>query len=116
LFRDIFYREYVDNIVDEDFYESFEMFRKHVRASKYGIANANVTGEQKFGLNSTTVQMTYLCNVRAMKDPGSFIASVGSATISLYLLIWGLVMSLLGDWARQTPHGMRAFSAISSTL
>jgi hypothetical protein len=51
------------------------------------------------------IQIPYTCNVMRRKAPGSFIVSVLSATISMFLATWGPLVFLLSTIARRKPGG-----------
>ncbi|KAJ7764321.1 hypothetical protein B0H16DRAFT_1799816 [Mycena metata] len=54
------------------------------------------------------IQVAYTCNIKQRKSPGSFFVSVLSATLSMFLGVWGAALALLSSIAKRASGGNRA--------
>ncbi|KAJ7628071.1 hypothetical protein B0H17DRAFT_556149 [Mycena rosella] len=76
-------------------------------ASSKGMAYVNFTTPPSASTRTgaAVIQIPYTCNVMRRKSTGSFIVSVLSATISMFLAAWGAVGAILSAIARRRPAG-----------
>ncbi|KAJ6600261.1 hypothetical protein DFH09DRAFT_901460, partial [Mycena vulgaris] len=76
-------------------------------AGTKGMAYVNYTTPPDADVSTapTVIQIPYTCNILQRKPAGSFIVSVLSATISMFLTAWGTVVALLAALARRQPGG-----------
>ncbi|TRM66292.1 hypothetical protein BD626DRAFT_487339 [Schizophyllum amplum] len=74
-------------------------------ASENGAAyvNGTLSGDGSAS-HSTIIRIPYVCNMAQRKTAGTFFFSVASATLSLFLSVWGLVLLGLGTWARASSR------------
>ncbi|KAF7336482.1 hypothetical protein MSAN_02302900 [Mycena sanguinolenta] len=85
------------------FLESSKAFRSV--ASSTGMAYVNFTDPPSASdrTAAAAIQIPYICNVMRMKPIGSFIVSVLSATVSMFLAAWGTLLAILSRIARKRP-------------
>ncbi|KAJ6564582.1 hypothetical protein B0H19DRAFT_1374850 [Mycena capillaripes] len=76
-------------------------------ATSKGMAYVNYTTPPSpdTPTDGAVIQIPYICNVMRRKAPGSFIVSVLSATISMFLATWGPLVFFLSAIARRKPGG-----------
>ncbi|KAJ6499767.1 hypothetical protein DFH09DRAFT_945139, partial [Mycena vulgaris] len=76
-------------------------------AGTKGMAYVNYTTPPDADVSTApaVIQIPYTCNILQRKPAGSFIVSVLSATISMFLAAWGTVVALLAALARRQPGG-----------
>ncbi|KAJ7093585.1 hypothetical protein C8R44DRAFT_645906, partial [Mycena epipterygia] len=79
-----------------------------IAATSKGMAYVNSTTPPSpdTPTEGAVIQIPYTCNVMRRKAPGSFIVSVLSATISMFLATWGPLVFFLSTIARRKPGGM----------
>ncbi|KAF9023284.1 hypothetical protein BDZ89DRAFT_1070028 [Hymenopellis radicata] len=69
-------------------------------ANTQGMLYANATPTP-----DAIIRMQYTCNTLRRKTAGSWFISVLSATLSMFLTAWGLVVTVFGCMARRKPAG-----------
>lgn len=76
-------------------------------AGTKGMAYVNYTTPPDADVSTApaVIQISYTCNILQRKPAGSFIVSVLSATISMFLAAGGTVVALLAALARRQPGG-----------
>ncbi|KAJ7919442.1 hypothetical protein B0H13DRAFT_2656743 [Mycena leptocephala] len=70
-----------------------------------GMAYVNFTTPPSANVptSSAVIQIPYTCNVMQRKPVGSFIVSVVSATLSMFLGAWGTILAILSAIVRRNP-------------
>ncbi|KAF8905705.1 hypothetical protein CPB85DRAFT_909723 [Mucidula mucida] len=68
-------------------------------AKTQGMLSANATTPTPEAI----IHMQYTCNTLRRKTAGSWFISVLSATLSMFLTVWGLVVTVFGCMARRRP-------------
>ncbi|KAJ7664108.1 hypothetical protein B0H17DRAFT_1256561, partial [Mycena rosella] len=81
-----------------------------------GLAYINLTTPPPASARTSraVVQIPYTCNVMQRKTVGSFIVSVLSGTMSMFLGTWGVLISVLSGIARKNPGGTSVDTSASS--
>ncbi|KAJ6448351.1 hypothetical protein C8R45DRAFT_1057401 [Mycena sanguinolenta] len=76
-------------------------------ATSEGMAYANLTTPPSANVPTSpaVIQIAYTCNVMQRKPIGSFIVSVLSATLSMFLGAWGTILALLSAIVRKNRGG-----------
>ncbi|KAJ6484838.1 hypothetical protein C8R45DRAFT_829538, partial [Mycena sanguinolenta] len=96
-----------DNPVIDDtpFSESSKVFRSV--ASSKGRAYVNFTDPPSASQHTTAaaIQIPYTCNIMRLKPIGSFIVSVLSTMVSMFLAAWGTLLAVLSGIAHKKPGG-----------
>ncbi|KAL1739876.1 hypothetical protein HDZ31DRAFT_68500 [Schizophyllum fasciatum] len=81
-------------------------------ASAHGAAHVNgsLSGDGRAS-HSAIIRIPYTCITSQRKKAGTFFFSVASATLSLFLSVWGAVVLGLGTWARASSPEANACCA-----
>ncbi|KAF8205170.1 hypothetical protein K438DRAFT_1757160 [Mycena galopus ATCC 62051] len=76
-------------------------------ATTQGMAYTNFSSPMPANVPTppAVIQIPYTCNVMQRKPTGSFIVSVLSATLSMFLGAWGLIITILSAIARRNTRG-----------
>ncbi|KAJ7656504.1 hypothetical protein DFH06DRAFT_991761, partial [Mycena polygramma] len=76
-------------------------------ATSKGMAYANLPAPLSVNVSTSpaVIQIPYTCNITQRKPIGSFIVSVISATLSMFLGTWGAVGAILSIIVRRNPRG-----------
>ncbi|KAJ6464773.1 hypothetical protein C8R47DRAFT_991824, partial [Mycena vitilis] len=76
-------------------------------ATSKGMAYSNSPAPRSANVSTppAVIQIPYRCNVKRRKSIGSFIVSVVSGTLSMFLGTWGVVIAVLSTIVRRSPRG-----------
>ncbi|KAJ7279769.1 hypothetical protein C8J57DRAFT_1570839 [Mycena rebaudengoi] len=76
-------------------------------ATSKGMAYVNFTTPPSPDVSTSpaVIQIPYTCNVMRRKPIGSFIVSVVSATLSMFLGAWSIILAILSTIVRKNPGG-----------
>ncbi|KAJ6534297.1 hypothetical protein B0H19DRAFT_1272013 [Mycena capillaripes] len=87
-------------------------------AGTKGMAYVNYTTPPDADVTTApaVIQIPYTCNILQRKPAGSFIVSVLSATISMFLAAWGTVVALLAALARRQPGANACYEQTKSAM
>ncbi|KAJ7622739.1 hypothetical protein DFH06DRAFT_1447251, partial [Mycena polygramma] len=74
-------------------------------ATSKGMAYANLPAPRSANVSTSpaVIQIPYTCNITQRKPIGSFIVSVVSATLSMFLGTWAVVIAILSIVVRRSP-------------
>ncbi|KAJ7190363.1 hypothetical protein GGX14DRAFT_483363, partial [Mycena pura] len=95
-----------DSIVSTDgITDTTAAFRSLAGSKGMAYVNSTIPPPASARTSTAVIEIPYTCNVRQRKPLASFAVSVLSATLSMFLGAWGVVMTVITRFERRRPGG-----------